>query len=243
MLSEGAEEEGVDSGQVRVGAEGRDAGDEAEEHALPEENAEILRENVPRDGVKEIVRELARICFTHNISDNAVEDMLGMFCRNAQEMTSLLQTGQFRGSWRNFARPKALESCPKVKSSYLVERLYGGEVQHIFRQDLDRIPKDILSLPYDGTRRLLRTTAYVSLEEIKAHHRKLHEQRGVGEEETRRDFQHAHVSVDGMQESQKGTRSLTIISVRLGDCIYLHSVWNPLIGVPASRPSPTDLLR
>ena len=214
-----------------------------EQQTFQEDSDDNTAANVPRDGVKEIVSQLARICFTHNISDNAVEDMLGMFCRNAAQFTHLLQSGQFRESWRNFVRPKALLSCPKVKSSYLVERLFGGEVQLLYRQDLDRIPREILSLPYDGTRKLLRTTAYVSLSEIKDHHKQLHEQLGIGEEQTRHDLLHAHVSVDGVQESKKGTRSLIIVSIRLGACIYLHSVWNPLIGVPSSRPSPTDLLR
>ena len=213
------------------------------EPPFQEDSDENSAANVPRDGVEQIVSQLARICFTHNISDNAVEDMLGMFCRNAAQLTHLVQSGQFKGSWRNFVRPRALQSCPKVKSSYLVERLFGGEVQLLYRQDLDRIPREILSLPYDGTRKLLRTTAYVTLSEIKEHHKQLHERLGIGQQQTRHDLQHAQVSVDGVQESKKGTRSLILVSIRLGACIYLHSVWNPLIGVPSSRPSPTDLLR
>ena len=219
-----------------------DAG-EVEDASNRSDSSLIPTEIVPRDEVEEIVSQLARICFRHEISDAAVQDMLAMFCQNAQQLDSLLREGRFRPSWRHFVRPRALESCPKIKCSYLVERLYGGDVEQIFVQDLDRIPSEILSLPYDGTRKLLRTAAYVRLADIKAHHRKLHAQMAVSEEKTKEDLLHAHISVDGVRESQKGTRSLRIITVRLGDCIYLHSVVNPLIGVPASRPSPTDLLR
>ena len=197
---------------------------------------------VTKTGVDDIVRKLARICFSHDISDGALEDLFRFFCKNAGDISSLLDSRQLRPSWKNFVRPRALKSCPKVKCSYVVERAFGGEISILQECDLDTIPREILSLPHDGPRRLLRTEAYVRLSDIKFHHRQLHQQMGLPPEETARQLLNAHISADGVRESQKGTRSLIILSVRLGYCIYLYSAINPLIGVPSSRPTPTELL-
>ena len=198
--------------------------------------------SVTQPDVEDIVRKMAGICFRHEVSDRAVEDLFSMFCANSHAICELLETGKLRASWRFFIRPKALLSCPKVRSSYVVERAYGGEVTLLSKDDLDTIPNEILTLSHDGPRRLMRTAAYVTLADIKAHHIKVHAGK-MTREEIARDLMHVQISADGVRESQKGTRSLIIVSVRIGRCIYLHSVFNPLIGVPGSRPTPTELLR
>ena len=192
--------------------------------------------------VEELVRKMAKICFSHQVSDNTVEDLFFMFCANAKDISFLLEAGRLTPSWRHFLRPRALLQCPKIYCAYLVERAHGGEVTLLYDDEMEKIPKEILSLAHDGARRLLRTSAYVKLSDIKQHHKTLHCRLGISPEKTKYDLLHAHISADGVRESQKGTRTLIILSVCFGECIYLHSVLNPLIGVPASCPSPTELL-
>ena len=184
--------------------------------------------------VDEIVKGLTSIVFRHEVSDSAIEEMFKFFCNQSSSIASLMERGKMRPSWRNFARPRALLHCPNVKCAYVVERAFAGEVTQIIEQDLDCIPAEILSLPHDGPRRLLRTEASVNLKEIKDLHIKIHP--NVKREQMRKDLLHCQVSVDGVREAKKGTRTLTIVSVRIGDCIYLHGVVQTLIGIPLADP-------
>ncbi len=51
------------------------------------------------------------------------------------------------------------------------------------------------------------------------------------------------ILADGVRESNKGKRTFVIVSLRIRNCIYPYKIFNPLIGVPESKPSPVDVMR
>ena len=189
-----------------------------------------------------IVKAVATVKIRSEVSDNAIDSLLKLFCHHQADIRRLLRTGELFPNYRKCIRPKALEFCPAIMCAYVLERKYAGDVTQIEKDGLETIPANVLNLPNHGTRCLLRTEAYVSIRAIKKHHIMLHKGK-ISDEMIRNQLQNADMSADGVRESAKGARSFTILSIRFGRCIYIVSVVNPLLGVRHSKPSPTELLR
>ncbi len=67
--------------------------------------------------------------------------------------------------------------------------------------------------------------------------------RGMGDRALEH-LKETQISADGVRESNKGKRTIVIVSPRIRNCIlYPYKIFNPLIRVAESKPSPVEVLR
>ncbi len=198
-----------------------------------------LRPDDPEPDIDRIVRELINIKVTSRVSDKAIEKLFSFFCKERLTIGELLQSGQITSSFIKSIKPKAIRQIPPILSSVTLQE--EGPSGPILKKvkNLAAIPKAYQSLRPGGPKRLLTTEAYVSLRHIKTTYLLRHRDK----EGAIRDLQETQISADGVKESNKGKRTFVIVSLRIKDCIYPYRIFNPLIGVSESKPSPVDVLR
>ena len=175
-----------------------------------------------------------------NVSDAAVNKLLEVVVEN---MDTLRDFQGDRGTSQLYSRrlkPLAAQFIPKVKSGVLLEIAHPNGIEYRHEQDLDAIPKAYQA--GEGNVRVIREEAYVLLQDIKRHHEGVHAQKGISRETLREHYENCAMSIDGVQESHKGKKKFHVVSLRLGTCIYLYKIFNPLIGHPAADPSLGELL-
>ncbi len=106
-------------------------------------------------------------------------------------------------------------------------------------KDLKVIPGKYLNLPATEGTKLLRCETYVRLKDLKRHYLEEHGRNAT----TLKHLRNCSVSADGVAESKKGSRTFVAVTVRFGTCLYPVRIFNPLIGVEESKPSPKEILR
>lgn len=208
-----------------------------------QDDADAAEASNLKEDLSDIVKGLARIKISSSISDAAMDKMLRFMYKNHRKIDRLIDHGMIGDSYSRSIRPKALEETPKVICTYVTETFENGEYVKRVVTNLALIPAWILRLPNNGPIRLLRTESHVTLQSIKEHHLKVHLRMGFDREELMEQFKRLQLSYDGVEESEKGSRNFQIVTVRIGSCIYLVSISNPLIGVKSSKPSMEDILR
>ena len=82
----------------------------------------------------------------------------------------------------------------------------------------------------------------MKLRDIKKHHSRLHRAKGATEEEIRNHYGNAQLSVDGVEEARKCKKTFHVVTLRLGDCIYLYKIFNPLVGHQVANHSVQEVL-
>ena len=87
---------------------------------------------------------------------------------------------------------------------------------------------------------LSRSEASVQLKDIREFHVKLHADK-FPRHELAQQLSKVQIGFDGVQPSKAGQRTLYVISVRIGRCLYPWKVTSPLIGNKKSRPHVVDL--
>ena len=199
-----------------------------------EETAERSDEDKKLD---RLVTNMSKIMVSHDVSNAAVEDIFRMLCENIDDIQSLLRSGRITSSYMKSIKPKAMKNCPNITCSYLLERAHAGEITKEMTTGLETIPKDILLLSHNSPTRLLRTEASVKLTDIVDHHVKTHKKLGFSPDTLHKQLTSAQISVDGVRESPKGSRTFIITSIRFGSCIYVFNVLNPLLGDPKNYPN------
>ncbi len=175
-----------------------------------------------------------------NASDAAVNKLLEVVVENLDTLrdfqgdrgTSLLYSRRLK--------PLAAQFTPKVWSGVLLEIKHPHGLEYRHEKEMDAIPKEYLA--GEGNLRVIREEAYVHLRDIKRHHEGVHANKGITRETLREHYGNCAMSIDGVQESHKGKKKFHVVSLRLGSCIYLYKIFNPLIGHPAADPSLGELL-
>ena len=207
------------------------------------ENDENAEDFAASDLLEGLVMEFASIKVTSDISDGAIEKLFRVFCKESPRIHDLLLARRITTSYKRSVRPRALVGCPAVFTSYVVLETHGNDKRKDEVVGLRTLPKEILHLPPSGNRRLLRSTSYVSIASIVSLYVSSHLKLGYTLTELKEHLRNAQLSADGVRESAKGTRTFIIVSLKLGECIYVVSILNPLIGDPENKPTPVDILR
>ena len=106
-------------------------------------------------------------------------------------------------------------------------------------EGLTSIPQEYLTLSANDTTKLLRTDCSIRLWEVKELFLETHGGRTEANLQKLRDIS---LSCDGVQESNRGSTTFIVVSARIGTCIYLLHIFDVLIGVSESKPSPKETL-
>ncbi len=185
---------------------------------------------------------LAGVRGSSEISDSAINKMLKVALEHREALESVGRGRNVKKLYTQKLRPKALRHIPRVFSAILLEEKVQGGLAYRRLEDLGGIPKQYLNLPNQGKTRIIREESYVKLRDIKEHHRKVHRGRGMSEEDLRNHFENAAISVDGVEEGNKCKTTFHVVTLRLGSCIYLYKIFNPLVGHRVASPSVQEVL-
>ncbi len=199
----------------------------------------LARQETTDADLEAVASEFARIKVTSCVSDSAVDKLFKMFVRRQEAIMRLLNNGDIRDSYSNSIRPLLVSRLIPIYSSLLLKEEDAAR-GHLYRkiEGLQAIPAEYFSLPADGPTQLLRTEEYVRLADIKKLYLETHGNTAASQ----RMLKNCSLSVDGVKESNKGSRSFIIVTLRIGCCMYLVRVFNPLIGVADSKPTPKEIL-
>ncbi len=199
----------------------------------------LARQASTDEDLEAVASEFARIKVTSCVSDSAVNKLFKMFVRRNEAIMRLINNGDIRDSYTNSIRPLLVSRLIPIYSSLLLKEEDAAR-GHLYRkvEGLQVIPAEYFNLPADGSTQLLRTEEYVRLADIKKLFLETHGDTAA----SRRMLKNCSLSVDGVKESNKGSRSFIIVTLRIGCCMYLVRVFNPLIGVADSKPTPKEIL-
>ena len=223
------------------GNEGENTLNEVRGQGNPGENSEIcqpLLDNPTR--TEAFALAVAKIKGSSHVSDAAINKLLEAAVEN---MDVLRDFWVNRGASRLYTgclRPALEPFIPKVYSGILLEVKHPTGIEYRHVDGLSTIPKEYQKRR--GKVRVIREESYVKLEDIKRHHMGVNAKWGMTMETARNHFKNAALSVDGVQESQKGKKKFHVVTIRFGQSIYIYKIFNPLIGHPAAQTSLGELL-
>ena len=162
-------------------------------------------------------------------------------------VTELLRSGQLKSlSYRYQVKPAALKGVPKYKCAVLIKDLTSEPATYRYESDLDAIPLRYLTLTSRDNEILLRQECSTTLQEIKNFHARKLQALNFPESALKEHCAKLDLGMDGVQECNKGRRTLWVVAARLGGAsgpIYPWKILNPLIGNPDAKPGADDILR
>ncbi len=185
---------------------------------------------------------LAGVRGSSNISDEAINKMLHVALYHREALQELAQGRKTDKLYTKRLRPRAVKRIPQVFCALLLEEKVQGGLTYRRLTDLRAIPKEYLNLPNRGPVKVIREESYIRLADIKKHHARIHKAKGATEEEIRNHYGNAQLSVDGVEEARKCKKTFLVVTLRLGACIYLYKIFNPLVGHPVASPSVQEVL-
>ncbi len=200
----------------------------------------LSRQAEAESDLDRLAEDFARVKVSSHVSDAAMDKLFKLFVRRNDVILRLIQNGEIRDSYTKSIRPLLVSKLLPIRCAVLVkeEDPARGHLYHRI-EGLETVPVEYFNLPADGSKQLLRTETYVKLADIKEHFYKTHGRSA----DSRRLLQNCSLSVDGVKESNKGSRSFIFVTLRIGSCLYLVRSFNPLIGVADSKPTPKEILR
>ncbi len=198
------------------------------------------REDTLQENLKLVARSFATIKVTSNVSDSAMDKLFAMFVKYSDIILHLLQEGVIRGSYSKSIRPILVSMLLPIRCSVLMKEENVGAGYSYRRIDgLEVVPAEYLNTKLGSGQALMRTEVYVRLKDIKERYYEAHGRSAAAQQA----LLNCALSVDGVQESNTGSRSFVIVTLRVGSCYYLVRIFNPLIGVAESKPTPKEILR
>ena len=231
---------GPDTGSDEGGGRGAPRG-ENDERRENQRNPPGFYENY-YNPTERLAMALAGVRGSSEISDSAINKMLKVALEHREALESVGQGRSQKKLYTQKLRPRALRHIPRVFTAILLEEKVQGGLAYRRLEDLGAIPKKYVNLPNRGKIHVIREESYVKLRDIKEHHRKVHRGRGISEEELRNHFENAAISVDGVEEGNKCKTTFHVVTLRLGSCIYLYKIFNPLVGHRVASPSVQEVL-
>ncbi len=185
--------------------------------------------------------ELARIKVTSNVSDAAIDKLIKFFMLRRNTLVHLVEENNVHPSYSKGFRPAMVEQLIPIYCSILLKEQIAGEPpQYRKIEELKCIPTEYLNLRQEDTTKLLRMDTYVHVADAKKFFFDTHGGRNAT---TLQQTLHSAISVDGVAESKHGSRTFIVASIRFGCCLYLLRIFNTLVGVDESKPSPMELIR
>ncbi len=200
----------------------------------------LSRQAEAESDLDRLAEDFARVKVSSFVSDAAMDKLFKLFVRRSDVILRLIQNGEIRDSYSKSIRPLLVSKLLPIRCAVLVKEEDPAR-GHLYRrlEGLETVPVEYFNLPADGSKQLLRTETYVRLKDIKEHFLETHGRTAASQ----RLLQNCSLSVDGVKESNKGSRSFIFVTLRIGSCLYLVRSFNPLIGVADSKPTPKEILR
>ncbi len=190
--------------------------------------------------LQDLSRELAKIKISSNISDSAMDKLMRLFANKREAYGKLLDDGVITGSYTRSVKPKLISTLPKFNITILLKENDTTRGYHYKKiEGLDCIPQEYLTLSASGPTTLLRTECSVNFSDVKELYLETHGGRTAANLQQLQDIS---LSCDGVRESKSGSTTFIIVTARIGTCIYLLHIFDVLIGVPESKPSPKEQL-
>lgn len=154
----------------------------------------------------------------------------------------MVESGDFRLSYRKFVKPLVMDGVPKFKYAVLVDDNRTNPPTRRYVRDLDTIPNCYTHQSTEHNYKIVRQEGGTTLKEIKNFHWSVARAQGLTLEQFKAHCSKVDVSLDGVAESPHAKRSLYILSVRFGSSIYLWKVYNYACGMGA-KPTVHEVLR
>ena len=186
---------------------------------------------------------IASIKGCSRVSDRAITKILTEIVHNLDTFRDLIHTGTIRPDYTHSLRPLALRHIPKVRTNLYLEEKMADHYVHYYIRGLEAIPARYCNLPPSGALQVLREESYVRLEDIRKHHEYTHIPLGYSMDKIQQDYRNCILSMDGVEEAKNGKTTFEIVSIKIGQCVYLYWIFNPLVGYEAAKPSPESMLR
>lgn len=192
-----------------------------------------------------LAREIARIKCTTFITDEGISKMCKLFLTNMTAISELLESKMITTNYRHGIKPRSQIVIPKLTCALKVRQ--RGAANDFYVHGLSVIPARFLRCRVRvGTRwrrfyTVLRQECHTSLPQIRAHYERLHPRLSRSQLDTI--YKSAAFGIDGVSETNKGKRTLILVTLKLKDDIFLWRCINPLKGVKGAKPSPEELLR
>ena len=177
------------------------------------------------------------------VSDQAITKVLQEIAKNLGTFQELLQNGTIQPNYTKSLRPLAIKHIPPVKTNLYLERKEAHEYHYMYIRNLEAIPAEFCNLPPSSPLQVLREESYVRLEDLRKHHEKTHLALNMKLHDIRKEYSSCTLSMDGVEEAKNCKTTFQVISIRIGRCVYLHKILNPLVGYEAAKPSPESMLR
>ncbi len=180
------------------------------------------------------------MCFG-DISATSMEKITHLFISNHDDIGTLKRKGEITASYRHQIKKRLNIWQPSFKCAVKFYDMDDpGEATTEVR-DLTVIPRKYLH-PTLATHYVpVRTEAYTTLKDIKRHHEETHP--FISKEDLENDYRNTAVGIDGVLEANHGSRTLIVVSVMFGGCIYLWKIYNPYKNCAGAKPTAYELLR
>ncbi len=187
-----------------------------------------------------LANQFAKVKALTDISENGIQKMLDVMFPHLEEIKSLLDDGSITKNYRHGIKPKCQYYLPKIRCSAKVMDSQNGEETIFFEEELLTIPRKYTD-PRCARYTLLWQECHTTLDEIKQHYRRIHPT--LSEDDYGRIFRDLSVGMDGVRETEHGSRTLIMITVIVDECIHLWKVYNPLMSVKDAKPTLEEILR
>lgn len=188
-----------------------------------------------------LARELVKIKCMGEVSDTVMEKMTKFFLENLEDIASIQRSGTITSSFRHSIIKRLDIALPEVTHAVKYIDLENPDEDPVYVGNLQAIPKKYLNPTLTTHYYVLRTESHVPLAHIKRHYEETHQ--WLTNEELWANYRSALIGIDGVKEANKGSRSLVIVSIMFGGCVFLWRVYNPIKNYVGAKATAQELLQ
>ncbi len=193
------------------------------------------------EALQSLAGEFAKIKVSSNVSDSALDKIIGAIANNRELFGDLLDRGVLKPSYSKGMKPHLLQRLPKFNISVLLKVEDSSKGYYYEKIDgLTEIPEEYLKLPANGKKILLRNECSVKVSDVKQLFLDTHGGRSAA---NLQHLKNISLSADGVQESKRGSTTFIIVTMRIHQTIYLVHIFDYRIGVAESKPTAVEMLR
>ena len=192
------------------------------------------------DEIAELVEEVVRMKVKSQVSDAALDAMFKLFYDKHDTLVKMKERKVMALNYTNGVRPYVVDRLPDFYCSLLLKEENPARGTYYRKvEGLKSVPAEYLNLEPNSRTKLLRMETSIKLKDIKEMYKASH----IGQPQVKEQLLACDVSADGVAESKSGARTFVVVTVRIGDCIYVIRVFNHLVGVEESKATSLELLR
>ena len=188
-----------------------------------------------------LAEEFTKIKIRSDMSDASMERVCSFVMKNLDGIRSVKDNYAMGTSYRHSMKTKVSCPMPKILCGLKAIDLNDEEAPATELRDLEAIPRQYISPTLESHMYVLWLESYTSLAEIKRVYRELHPD--TPQEEQDHQLLNCILGIDGVQEADSGSRTLTIVTLMIGGCIFPWRCVNPLKKDKRAKMSVEELLR